>query len=145
MIRLPTVENFTPQVLWTTIYGILALCILFMIVYKVYDAIRTIMERRRHKKESEKPSFAEEVSQKVTEKLEPRFREIEKNLAQDKKRLDNHEIAIADMRHGHDEIHDGLTAICKFMLVISTYGNLGNNEKIMDATAELQKFLAERM
>ena len=142
---MPTVENFTPQVLWTTIYGILALCILFMIVYKVYDAIRTIMERRRHKKESEKPSFAEEVSQKVTEKLEPRFREIEKNLAQDKKRLDNHEIAIADMRHGHDEIHDGLTAICKFMLVISTYGNLGNNEKIMDATAELQKFLAERM
>lgn len=145
MIRLPTVENFTPQVLWTTIYGILALCILFMIVYKVYDAIRTIMERRRHKKESEKPSFAEEVSQKVTEKLEPRFREIEKNLAQDKKRLDNHEIAIANMRHGYDEIHDGLTAICKFMLVISTYGNLGNNEKIMDATAELQKFLAERM
>lgn len=142
---MPTVENFTPQVLWTTIYGILALCILFMIVYKVYDAIRTIMERRRHKKESEKPSFAEEVSQKVTEKLEPRFREIEKNLAQDKKRLDNHEIAIADIRHSHDEIHDGLTAICKFMLVISTYGNLGNNEKIMDATAELQKFLAERM
>lgn len=142
---MPTVENFTPQVLWTTIYGILALCILFMIVYKVYDAIRTIMERRRCKKEAEKPNFAEEVSQKVTEKLEPRFREIEKNLAQDKKRLDNHEIAIADMRHGHDEIHDGLTAICKFMLVISTYGNLGNNEKIMDATAELQKFLAERM
>lgn len=142
---MPTVENFTPQVLWTTIYGLLALCILFMVVYKVYDAIHTILDRRHKKKESEQPNFAEEVSQKVIDKLEPRFKEIEKNLAQDKKRLDNHELIIADMREGHKEIHDGLTAICKFMLVISTYGNIGNNEKVMDATAELQKYLAERL
>ena len=51
---MPTVENFTPTVFWTTIYGMLALCILFMIVYKVYDAVVTIVERRKKKKESEK-------------------------------------------------------------------------------------------
>jgi hypothetical protein len=143
--NLPTVENFTPQVLWTTIYGMLALCLLFMIVYKVYDAIHTIIERRHKKKESEQPSFAEEVSQKVIDKLEPRFKEIEKNLAQDKKRLDNHESFIADMRQNSKEIRDGLAAICKFMLVISTYGNIGNNEKVEDAKVELQKYLAERL
>jgi len=142
---LPTVENFTPQVLWTTIYGMLALCLLFMIGYKVYDAIHTIIERRHKKKESEQPSFAEEVSQKVIDKLEPRFKEIEKNLAQDKKRLDNHESFIADMRQNSKEIRDGLAAICKFMLVISTYGNIGNNEKVEDAKVELQKYLAERL
>ena len=142
---MPTVENFTPQVLWTTIYGMLALCLLFMIVYKVYDAIHTIIERRHKKKESEQPSFAEEVSQKVIDKLEPRFKEIEKNLAQDKKRLDNHESFIADMRQNSKEIRDGLAAICKFMLVISTYGNIGNNEKVEDAKVELQKYLAERL
>ena len=142
---MPTVEAFTPQVLWTTIYGLLALCLLFMIVYKVYDAIHTILDRRHKKKESERPDFAEEVSQKVIDKLEPRFKEIEKNLAQDKRRLDNHELIIADMREGSKEIRDGLAAICKFMLVISTYGNIGNNEKVEDAKVELQKYLAERL
>lgn len=142
---MPGVENFTPQVLWTTIYGLLALCILFMVVYKVYDAVRTIMERRRNKKEAEKPNFAEEVSQKVIDKLEPRFKEIEDDLAKDKSRLDNHDILITGMQAGHKEIHDGLTAICKFMFAISTYGNIGTNEKVIDATAELQKFLAEKL
>ena len=70
---MPTVPEFTPGMLWTTIYGLLALCLLFMIGYKVYDAIHTINERRREKREASKPDFAEAVSQKVIEKLEPRF------------------------------------------------------------------------
>ena len=28
---MPTVEGFTPNVLWTTVYGLLAMCILFMV------------------------------------------------------------------------------------------------------------------
>lgn len=142
---MPGVENFTPQVLWTTIYGLLALCILFMVVYKVYDAIHTIIDRRKHKKEAEKPSFAEEVSQKVIDKLEPRFAEIEKNLAKDKSRLDNHETMLSSMQIEHKEIHEGLRAICKFMLVIGNYGKFGDSEEIKDASAELQKFLAEKL
>ena len=144
-MSMPTVEGFTPEVFWTMMYGLIALCILFMIVYKVYEAICHIIEKHRNKRESEKPSFAEEVSRKVIEKLEPRFKEIEQNLAKDKSRLDNHEAVIANMQDGHKAIHDGLTAICKFMLVLSTYGNIGNNEKVIDATAELQKFLAEKL
>ena len=34
---MPTVEGFTPGMLWTTVYGLLALCLLFMIGYRVYD------------------------------------------------------------------------------------------------------------
>ena len=142
---MPTVEGFTPNVFWTTIYGIIALCILFMIVYKVYDAIHTIMERRRERREAERPDFAEAVSQKVIEKLEPRFREIEDNLSKDKERLDNHETLITGIRDGQTEIHDGLKAICKFMLVMGTYGNFGNSEEVKSASAELQKFLAEKL
>lgn len=142
---MPTVEGLTPNVLWTTIYGILALCLLFMIVYKVYDAIHTIMERRRHRAAAAKPDFAEEVSQKVIEKLEPRFKRIEENLGKDKSRLDNHETALSGIQDGQKQVRDGLTAICKFMLMISTYGNLGENDKIKDASLELQNFLAETM
>lgn len=142
---MPTVEKFTPDVFWTTIYGILALCILFMIVYRVYDAIHTIMTRRKEKRESEKPDFAETVSQKVIEKLEPRFNEIEDNLSKDKRRLDNHESLIMRIRDGQNEIHDGLRAICKFMLVIGTYGDFGDSDQVKTASAELQKFLAEKL
>ena len=131
--------------LWTTIYGLLALCILFMIVYKVYDAIRTIIERRKNKKEAEKPNFAEVVSQKVIDKLEPRFKAIEDDLTKDQNRLDGHDAMLASMRDEHKEIHEGLRAICKFMLVISNYGRFGESEEIKDASAELQKFLAEKL
>lgn len=142
---MPTVEGFTPQVFWTTIYGVIALCILFMIVYKVYQAICEITDRRRKKKEAEKPNFAEEVSQKVIDKLEPRFKEIEKNLSTDKARLDSHERDLATLKTEHDEIHRGLRAIGKFMLVIGNYGRFGESEEIKDASVELQKFLAEKL
>ena len=142
---MPTVEHFTPDMLWTTIYGLLALCLLFMIVYKVYDAIHTIMVRHKEKRESEKPDFAEMVSRKVIEKLEPRFEEIEGNLKKDKDRLENHEALINGISQGQIEIHDGLRAICKFMLVIGTYGDFGNNDKVKAASADLQKFLAEKL
>ena len=66
-------------------------------------------------------------------------------MDKDKKRLENHEAVLANIKEGHKEIHDGLTAICKFMLVISTFGNIGSNEKVKDASAELQKYLAEKL
>jgi hypothetical protein len=31
------------------------------------------------------------------------------------------------------------------MLVISTYGNIGTDERVKEASAELQKFLAEKL
>lgn len=142
---MPTVEGFTPDVAWTTLYGIIALGLLFLIGYRVYDAIHTILERKRERKQSEKPDFAEEVSRKVIEKLEPRFAKIEENLDKDKSRLDNHESVLSGIKNGQQEVRDGLTAICKFMLIIGTYGDFGDNEKVKDANADLQKFLAERL
>lgn len=144
---MPTVEGFTPAVLWTTIYGLLALCILFMVVYKVYDAIRTILERRKQKREAEKPDFAEAVSQKVMEKLEPRFNEIEKNLAKDKNRLDNHEMIISGIQQAQHETQEGLVMICQYLIAITQYSNIAvtNNEKMNDATAEMMRYLATKI
>ena len=142
---MPTVEGFTPQVLWTMIYGLLCLCILFMIVYKVYEAICHLVEKHRNKKEAQKPNFAEEVSQKVIEKLEPRFKRIEENLGKDKNRLEGHDAVLSRMIDENNEIHNGLTAICKFMLVVGIYGKFGDSKEIQDANTELQKFLAEKL
>lgn len=143
---MPTVENFTPAVLWTTIYGLLALCLLFMVVYKVYDAIRTIMERRKQKKEAEKPDFAEAVSQKVIEKLEPRFNEIEKNLAEDNSRLDNHETVISGLQLAQKDTREGLVAICKYLVAMTQFADAGADSKEMKAaTAEMMQYLATKI
>ena len=142
---MPTVEGFTPEVAWTTLYGFLALCLLFLIGFRVYDAFHTIIERRRQRKESEKPDFAKKVSKQVITELGPRLDDIEENLRKDKARLEAHERLIENIERGQSDVHYGLTAIAKFMLVISTYGNIGNNEKVKEASADLQKFLAERL
>lgn len=142
---MPTVEGLTPAILWYMLYGLVACGLLFLVGFRVYDAIHTLAERRRQKKESEQPDFAEKVSKKVIKELGPRLEKIESDLSKDKKRLETHEQLITGMQTGQKEIHDGLSAIAKFMLVISTYGSIGDNDKVKEASAELQKFLAERL
>lgn len=142
---MPTVEGFTPSVLWTTLYGFIAICLLFLIAFRVYDAIHVITTRRKERQDAQKPDFAEKVSKKVVADLEPRFAEIEKNLDRDKKRLETHEMMIENIRNGQLDARDGLKAICKFMLVISSSGALGEDEKIKDARNDLQNYLAERL
>lgn len=142
---MPTVEGLTPAILWYMLYGLFAVALLFLIGFRVYDSVHTLAERRKQRREAEKPDFAEQVSKKVVKELEPRLKEIESNLAKDKKRLETHEQLITGMQSGQKEIHDGLSAIAKFMLVISTYGSIGDNDKVKEASAELQKFLAEKL
>ncbi len=146
MIAVPAIEGITPNDLWTTIYTILALCVLFMVVYKVFDAIRNEIERRKRKKEAQAPDLADKISRKVIEKLEPRFQEIEKNLNKDKSRLDNHDLILSDMQAGQQDVRDGLVAVCKTLLVILSYGDFGQNSKeVKEATADLTNFLAGRL
>ena len=142
---MPTVEGLTPAILWYMFYGLVACGLVFLIGFRVYDAIHTLAERRRQKKESEQPDFADKVSKKVIKELGPRLEKIESDLSKDKKRLETHEQLITGMQSGQREIHDGLSAIAKFMLVISTYGSIGDNEKVKEASTELQKFLAEKL
>lgn len=140
---MPTVEGLTPSVAWTTVYGIIGLCLLFMIVYKVYDAIRNEVERSRRMKEMREPDLADRVSKKVLENLEPRFHEIEKNLAKDKVRLDNHEKMINDGMLSQKDTRDGLIAICKTLLAITSSSD--DPDKMKEAHDELMKYLACRL
>jgi predicted nucleic acid-binding Zn-ribbon protein len=143
---MPTVENFTPAMLWTTIYGMLCLCILFIVVYKVYEAIVKIIDRHNAKKESAKPDFAEAVSKKVIEKLEPRFKKIEEALNEDKDRLDEHDAFISEVKDSQKETNDGLVAICNYLMAIVQFGNISSDtDEMKKATSEMNKFLAMRI
>lgn len=142
---MPSVEGFTPQIAWYTVYGLFAVALLFLIGFRVYEAIHTLAERRRQKKEAERPDFADKVSKQVIKDLGPRLEKIESDLSKDKKRLETHEVLIGNMQSGQKEIHDGLAAIAKFMVVLSTYGNIGEHDKVKEATTDLQKFLADKI
>ena len=142
---MPTVEGLTPQLMWYTLYGFFAVCLLFLIGFRVYDAIHTLAERRRQKREAEKPDFAEKVSKRVIKELGPRLEQIESNLEKDKKRLETHEQLISSMQSGQKDVHEGLSAIAEFMLVVTNYGSLGDSEEIKKASVDLQKFLAKKL
>lgn len=141
---MPNVEGFTPTVLWTTIYGFIALCILITVVLTAEEKIRKLRQYKKEKRASEQPGLADEISQKVISQLEPRLHEIEEKLDKDKTRLDNHERMISDAKQTNDDIRTGLRAYGKTMLVLLDYGDFGESKELIEAKNELNKFLAER-
>lgn len=141
-----TIEGLTPSVLWTTVYGVIAICAVFLVVYKVYDAIHTINERKQKQREINRPDFAEEVSQKVIEKLEPRFEEIEKNLDKDKNRLNNHEFIISRIQENQLDTRNGLVVICKCLMAMAQGGRTEENNGSMDKViTEMTQYLATKI
>ena len=139
------IQGLTPALAWNTFSGLVIFGVIFMIIFNVYDAIMKIVDRRRARREHDQPDLADKVSRKVIEKLEPRIQEIEHKLNNDKNRLDNHDILISEIQNTHKDTRDGLAAICKMLLVIASYGNMGNAKEIKEASAELTKYLADRL
>ncbi len=142
---MPDIQGMSPEAAWTTLYGIIAMGLIFIVFYNVYNAIHTIVERRRLRKEAEKPDLADKISVKVIEKLEPRFKEIESKLDNDKNRLDKHDLMIQQIQQGQRDTREGLVAICKTLVVMANYGDLGNSNEVREASAELNKYLAGRL
>ena len=140
------IKGLTPDVLWVTFSGLVAMGLIFMVGFNVYDAIHKIIQRRRDREEAKRPDLADKISRQVLDKLEPRLSEIESKLDRDKARIDKHESLIIETEKTQRETRDGLVAICKYLMAITQYGNLGGNSKEMnDATAEMTKYLASRL
>lgn len=143
---MPDIHGITPGALWTALGVLVALCVVFAIVWKVFDIIRTEMERNRHKREAVAPGLADEVSQKVLEKLEPRLADIETKLANDKHRIDDHERLLSGLGRSHEDVRKGLTALCRSLLVLLNHGGLDNNaDEVREATKYLTAYLTERL
>lgn len=142
---MPDIQGMSPEVAWTTLYGIIAIGLIFIVFYNVYNAIHTIVERHRMRKEAQQPDLAEKISAKVIQKLEPRFKEIESKLDNDKNRLDRHDNLIQQIQNGQKDTREGLVAICKTLVVMTNYGDLGNSKEVREASAELNNYLAGRL
>lgn len=141
METIQPIEGITPGALWTTLYVLLALCLIIITVYKVVEIIR----KERERKQARRPELADEISGKVLEKLEPRLAEIDRKLANDKALIDNHTRQIAAVEARQDAMERGQKAQCRGVLALLNHElHNGNSDEMERAQAGMNDYLIDK-
>lgn len=151
MEKLPTVEGLTPTILWYTLAGVVGLAALFLLAVKVSDAIRGIIQRRRLAQQPT-DTLADAIGEKVLEKLEPRFEEIDRKLGADKIRLDDHAAKLAGLQATAESqqarvkaIEDGNRVLCRGILALLSHEINGNSDdKLRASQQEITDYLIDK-
>lgn len=140
-----SVQNFTPEMLWTAVIVMVGLGALFI----EYDKIRSIFKTRRKEKQEEsethddtfRTQLTEAIANKVLEKLEPRLEKIEKNLNNDKANLDNHTLLISSINKSNDVVKEGLEVTCNALTAVLDHElHNGNSDQMQQARDSLQHY-----
>lgn len=138
------VEGLTPEVLWYTLIGLVGIGSLIVLADKVADVFRKRREREKLKQQPE-DKLADTISAKVLAKLEPRFTEIERKLATDKSRLDEHTRILGAHQDQLANIEQGNKVMCRGILALLSHEINGNSDdKLRASQAELTNYLIEK-
>lgn len=139
---MPAIEGFTPDMLWTAVKVIVGLCALVVL----WDKVRDVFASAKKRKDAKRPELADEISEKVLEKLEPRFAEIDRKLANDKATIDGHTRQIESLNMRTDNQDTGLRALCHGMLaLLDNAEKCGNgSQEITDAKKSFTNYLADK-
>lgn len=129
MKNLPTIEGFSPDMLWTTLYVLVGIGALIVLA----DKVRSVFSGAKERKRARKPELADEISAKVIESLEPRFEEYDRKLANDKALLENHTRQIEAINRRTDSQDAGIRALCHGMAAL-----LDNADKCGNAGEEIK-------
>lgn len=148
---MPPVEGLTPEILWYTLIGIVGIGALIILGDKVIDVFRKRKAREELKKQPT-DELANIISAKVLEKMEPRFKSIEKKLANDKLLIDDHTIKLASHQKAIEEIDKEMTEInkgnkvlCRGILALLSHEINGNsNDKLLASQQEITDYLIEK-
>ena len=136
MTQVQPIEGITPEMLWNFVLVLLGLCAVVVLVYKVIEITRKERERKEKKNKLADKDLTDEIAEKVLEKLEPRFKDIETKLDTDKSRLDNHETSIKNLNSSIDTIKDGMQVTADALTAILDHelhnGNSGQMQKARD-------------
>ena len=136
------IEGITPTALWNFFLVLLGLCAVVVTVYKVVEIVRKEHERRARQNREPIENLVDQIAEKVEEKLDPRFVEIERKLSADKSRLDNHEIAIQGVNSSVAMIKDGLQVTCAGLTAMLDHElHNGNSDQMEKARDNLQAYL----
>lgn len=142
--QLPAIEGLTPSVLWITLFGLVCIGTLIVLADKVVDVFRKKHERDKLKKEPE-DKLAETISAKVLAKLEPRFAEIDRKLATDKSRLDEHTRILGTHQDQLANIELGNKVLCRGILALLSHEINGNSDdKLKASQQEITNYLIDK-
>lgn len=138
------VEGLTPEVIWYTLIGLVGIGTLIVLADKVMDVFRKKQERDKLKAQPE-DRLAETISERVLKKLEPRFNEIDKKLANDKALIESHTLAIAEHRESITSIETGNRVLCRGILALLSHEINGNSaDKLRESQKEITDYLIDK-
>ena len=141
MTQVQPIEGITPEMLWNFVLVLLGLCAVVVLVYKVIEIVRKEHERKEKKNKLADKDLTDEIAEKVLEKLEPRFKDIEAKLTTDKSRLDNHETSIKNLNSSIDTIKDGMQVTADALTAILDHElHNGNADQMQKARDDLQQY-----
>lgn len=139
------IEGITPEMLWNFGYTILGIVTIIALLEKIPDIVWKWKDRKRQAAEGPRADFADDISEKIIDKLEPRFREINEKLKADKARLDSHEYALSGMHKAQVDISEGFSVLCYAMIAVLDYGiHNGNKDEMEKALNKLHDYLSRR-
>ena len=132
------IEGITPEAIWTFLGVLAGLAAL----YVLYGKVRETYQKNKQMKD---PGLADEISKKVMEKLEPRFQEINRKLANDKTIIDEHTQKIADITRQNDTIESGQRVLCRGVLALLSHEINGNSDdKLREAWTGINNYLIDK-
>ena len=141
MNELPSIEGITPGALWIFLYVAVGICALIILG----DKVRAVFAGAAGRKQAKKPELADEISAKVLAKMEPRFAEIDRKLANDKARIDEHTRAIGSLSNRTDGLESGQRVLCRGVLALLNHElHNGNNDEMEKAKNGIDNYLIEK-
>lgn len=141
METIQPIEGITPSALWIFLYVAVGLCALIVLG----DKVRGVFAGAKDRKQAKKPELADEISAKVLEKLEPRFSEIDRKLANDKARIDEHTRVLGALSARTDGLEAGQKVLCRGVLALLNHElHNGNNDEMEKAQQGINNYLIEK-
>lgn len=143
MIQLQPIEGITPDMLWTALIVLVGVGALIVLGDKVMDVWRKHQARKQVNAPESK--LADEISQKVLSKMEPRFADIDRKFANDKQTLEAHTRQIGEINKRVDSLETGQKAQCRGILALLNHElHNGNSDEMEAAKKGMDNYLIER-
>lgn len=148
MEALQPIEGVTPWMLWPALIVLIALATLYVLYGKVRETYRKQQEYKRVKNDPGE-RLADEISKKVIAsmepRLEPRFSEINKKLANDKTLIEAHTRQIAAIEKRQDGFETGQKAGNRGILALLNHElHNGNSDEMEKAKQVMDDYLIEK-
>lgn len=137
------IEGITPDMLWTALIVLVGVGGLIVLGDKVADVWRKHQARKQVNAPESK--LADEISQKVLSKMEPRFADIDRKFANDKQTLEAHTRQIGEINKRVDSLETGQKAQCRGILALLNHElHNGNSDEMEAAKKGMDNYLIEK-